>query len=630
MVSNHQCPKCGHINRPEAKFCKKCGTPFSVKKGMPDRSASSADKKGKPNFFIRMLSIGKQAGKVSAQMMEGLDETLADAVKNVTGGSQEAHRKDILNNAPTTTAERISYAITPKRINDRIGYYHILEVRELKRSNYYKARIVRCECGMETLTREVCSRCNRPLEIFILRESAPGQILEETSRVSIKELSQNTSEALQHVKIFSQEPKQYVVLSGFLDSWHSLAEQLPVSEINTVIQWITQLGNALKQIHTNGYTFYDEDRLTDWIEPILILKNQQAYFADLTSCTRIHPNTPEPAQKDIFYLTKVLYTLVTGDRQNVLRLSGPFLDVPVSIRNLISQVRGGRYTTIDTFLHDLQEAPKTPELSRSLRQLIGYGTDVGRQRDHNEDFVSKYSLGLEQIPGAPEVGLYIVADGMGGHQAGEKASEMVIKDVLSHIQAQMDKLQSVPRLKRATIKLDEMLTPGEILGEAIEQANRVLLEVSSKAASDRGTTITAALVVGDSCVAANVGDSRTYLMRNGKLEQITTDHSLVASLVAAGMIKPEEVRSHPQRNQIYRTLGDKAEVEVDIFQRSPLVPGDKLLLCSDGLWEMVLDETIAQVIQQASSPQAACDSLIDAANQAGGEDNISVIVIWLE
>jgi len=482
---------------------------------------------------------------------------------------------------------------------------------------------------METLTSDVCPKCNKPLEEYILRESAPGKILEETYRESIIELSQNISGALHHDKVFSQEPKQYVVLSGLSDAWESLAERIPETDVNLVIQWVSQIGSALKQIHAQGYAFYDENHLTDWIEPVLVINNQQAYLADLTSCTRISTNTPNPAQKDIFYLTKVLYTLITGDPQNVLRISGPLLGVPVFISNIISQARGGRYATIDEFLHDLNEMPKTPELSRSLRQLVGYGTDVGRQRDHNEDFVSKYSLGLEQIPGAPEVGLYIVADGMGGHQAGEKASEMVIKDVISHIQTQMDKLQSVPRLKRATIKLDEMLTPGEILQVAIEQANQVLLEARSKVASDRGTTITAALVVGDTCIAANVGDSRTYLMRNGKLEQITTDHSLVASLVAAGMIKPEEVRSHPQRNQIYRTLGDKPEIEVDVFQRS-LVPGDKLLLCSDGLWEMVLDETIAQIIQGSSSPQVACDHLIDAANQAGGEDNISVIVVSIE
>lgn len=625
MMPTHQCKHCNHINRSEAKYCQKCGALMN-EKVVPRAAKSSADSK-KSGFFTRVLSFGKQVGKVGAQMMEGLDETLADAVKNVTGTPAEGGQSDI---SDVATTKRVSYPVPPKRPGEQISFYPVLEVRELKHSNYYTVRSLTCDCGKVNASGEICAQCQKPLDVYLLRESAPGSKLKERHRQRVIELSQKIPRAVQHVKIFDQGQKQYIVLSSLQQPWFSLAERLPVVEIENVIRWITQIGNALKLIHASGYTFYDENRLTDWVEPILILDNQQAYFADLTSCTPISPNTPNPAQKDIFYLTKVLYTLVTGDRQNVLRLSGQLSEAPVSINNLINQVRSGKYTTMDEFLLDLKELPKTPVLTRSLRQLVGYGTDVGRQRDHNEDFVSKFSLGLEQIPGTPEVGLYIVADGMGGHHAGEKASETVIKDVvINRIQEQMNKLQSVPKLKRATIRLDEMLTPGEILQDAIDQANQVLLKARSQVASDRGTTITAALVVGDTCVAANVGDSRTYLMHNGKLEQITTDHSLVASLVAAGMIKPEEVRSHPQRNQIYRTLGDKPGIEVDIFQRS-LMPGDKLLLCSDGLWEMVLDETIANILQKASSPQAACDRLIEAANAAGGEDNISVIVVWLE
>ena len=147
--------------------------------------------------------------------------------------------------------------------------------------------------------------------------------------------------------------------------------------------------------------------------------------------------------------------------------------------------------------------------------------------------------------------------------------------------------------------------------------------------SDRGTTITAALIVGSNCSIANVGDSRTYLLRDGKLNQITRDHSLVAKLVASNQIKPSEVRSHPRRNQILRTLGDKPGVEVDIFTKT-LHTGDQLLLCSDGLWEMVLDDAISAIMMNSRTPQAACDQLIETANAEGGEDNISVIVIWVE
>jgi protein phosphatase len=144
-----------------------------------------------------------------------------------------------------------------------------------------------------------------------------------------------------------------------------------------------------------------------------------------------------------------------------------------------------------------------------------------------------------------------------------------------------------------------------------------------------GTTLTAALVIGDAATIANVGDSRTYLWRNGVLRQVTRDHSLVASLVQAGMVKPEEVRGHPQRNQVYRTLGVKPDVEVDIFTET-LQRGDRLILCSDGLWEMVGDAEIGRTVGQARSPQEACRTLIQQANKAGGKDNVTVIVVKME
>ena len=236
---------------------------------------------------------------------------------------------------------------------------------------------------------------------------------------------------------------------------------------------------------------------------------------------------------------------------------------------------------------------------------------------------------MVQSPDTPEVGLYIVADGMGGHQSGEVASKDVVRAVVEHIQENLNILQAAPKVKRATVRLEHMTTPGEVLQQAIQRANQILYTAKRSIGSNRGTTITAALVVGDSCSIANVGDSRTYLFHNEELCQITRDHSLVASMLAAGMIKPEEVRSHPQRNQILRQLGDKPNVEVDIFS-AMLAAGDKLILCSDGLWEMVLDEEIQNLVAQSPTAQAASDRLVELANRAGGEDNISVMVISIE
>lgn len=270
-----------------------------------------------------------------------------------------------------------------------------------------------------------------------------------------------------------------------------------------------------------------------------------------------------------------------------------------------------------------------PTYRRALRQSAGTATHNGRLRDHNEDFVAKLDFSLDQSGTAEPLGLYIVADGMGGQAAGELASEGSVKRTfLRFIERRI-----LPGLReQQTRRLDtgeQALGPADILGELVQEANHLVHQASRASRANRGTTITAALIIGRHATIANVGDSRTYLFRANELHQVTTDHSLVYSLYKSGQIPKDQIYMHPQKNEIYRSLGDKAEVQVDTFPVT-LRAGDRLLLCSDGLWEMVRDPQIIQILQQAASPQAACDALIQAANHNGGEDNISAIVINLE
>jgi protein phosphatase len=173
---------------------------------------------------------------------------------------------------------------------------------------------------------------------------------------------------------------------------------------------------------------------------------------------------------------------------------------------------------------------------------------------------------------------------------------------------------------------------GERLREAVEHSSEVIVQYGQDHSDARGlgSTVTAALVIDGQVFIANVGDSRTYLLRDGELRRITRDHSLVERLVEAGQIEPDEVYDHPNRNLIYRSLGaGRADVEVDLFSDT-LRPGDALLLCSDGLWEMVRDPDMTRILVGAREPAAACDLLIDEANEHGGEDNITAVLVRCE
>src|SRR5438270_402404 len=167
-----------------------------------------------------------------------------------------------------------------------------------------------------------------------------------------------------------------------------------------------------------------------------------------------------------------------------------------------------------------------------------------------------------------------------------------------------------------------------LLQGAIEDANAAICQVNQREKTDMGSTITGFMIVGEHAYILNVGDSRTYMVRGKQLYQLTTDHSLVGQLVASGLIEPDDVYTHPQRSQIFRSLGDKPNTQIDIFKQQ-LHPGDILLSCSDGLWEMVRNPQIESTLNNAPDPQTACMQLIDMANANGGEDNVSAVVVFV-
>lgn len=313
----------------------------------------------------------------------------------------------------------------------------------------------------------------------------------------------------------------------------------------------------------------------------------------------------------------------------------------------------------------------------SLRLIAASKTDVGRMREQNED-----SLYVKLVESDQASGLFVVADGMGGYHAGEVASKIAVDTISAELESALRPTSAQPtvRLKgkrgrghenhtatRATVEEDaadpgktrpltdeekesveaaseQADTPSatqhlnesvviehyaEMLRSAVEQSSEMIVAYGRQhpESAGLGSTVTGALVIGDRAFIANVGDSRTYLLRDGTLERITTDHSLVERLVEAGQIDRADVYDHPNRNLIYRSLGaGKAEVEVDIFAEK-LQPGDQLLVCSDGLWDMMRDPQIESILNEVADPVEACDLLVQRANENGGEDNITVILV---
>ena len=234
-------------------------------------------------------------------------------------------------------------------------------------------------------------------------------------------------------------------------------------------------------------------------------------------------------------------------------------------------------------------------------------TDIGKKRNLNQDAVYTSERPVGKLPN-----LFLVADGMGGHNAGDYASRRAVETIVEHIEGATEE------------------NPAEILGNAIAAANtRVRREAEENPErKGMGTTVVAACCDGKALHVANVGDSRLYLIDQG-IEQITRDHSLVEEMIRMGEIQRKDAKSHPDRNVITRAVGVHVPVRVDFFDVK-LEKGDKLLLCSDGLTNMVEDEDILQLVKKSASLKEAAERLVTEANKNGGKDNISVVLAEYE
>jgi PPM family protein phosphatase len=261
--------------------------------------------------------------------------------------------------------------------------------------------------------------------------------------------------------------------------------------------------------------------------------------------------------------------------------------------------------------HTIRLQPEREELFNPSNKQRAFSlsssgiTDKGLVRDHNED---SYALASFE-----DKSLFLVADGMGGHDSGEVASRTAADTVFRVIQEECE-------LSGNSLSLVE---------RAVRQANMDVRRHGMQMGSDMGTTLSIALVDGDTAYVANVGDSRVYWIENGAITQITTDHSLVAKMVATGKLTKEEARNHPQANLLYRAIGIEEAVKVDTF-RIELKKGGTLLLCTDGLWGELTEEEIRSLCDDGKDVKDITSRLAQMANEHGGKDNITAIVVRVD
>lgn len=289
--------------------------------------------------------------------------------------------------------------------------------------------------------------------------------------------------------------------------------------------------------------------------------------------------------------------------------------IDVSIQSEINTIVTKEITS-PLFTDKLDNFPLGTDKIRPKQISYGVGYNIGKQRTKNEDSVFAQTAVLSTQQTELPYGIFIVADGMGGHKNGEVASEQAARSMANHIQNKLFSSLFGPDPIPPTESLQEIMVEG------VRIANKAVLDN----ASDGGTTLTSALLLGSQLIFSHIGDSRAYNIHlDGRIQQLTKDHSLVQRLIQLGQITEAEAEVHPQRSMLYRALGQEDLPEADVINTTIPTPG-YVMICSDGLWGVISEDDIYQIVINADSPAKACQDMIIAANAAGGPDNISVIL----
>ncbi len=579
-----ECPRCHYPNRPTARFCQRCGAP------LPATSEA-------PPSDTEQLS------------------------KSIASPRPSAVTLDLPGTAPLPAlpARFQPLPVGALVCQDR---YVVCEIRPSQEGdNFYLVedliptyRCPNCAADVVAVQTRFCTEC--------------GADLTDVPAVHLRYLMQESDQegafameahwlnaGLQHPGIYlpvaafeetpySVIPRYYRIFSEFMPT---LATELPIPQKwNDVLKWGTVLADALNCLHQHKLVL---EKIN--LERIAV-NGGGAQWLDLNLAKAMGQDGEQQARRDVRELAQVLLYWATGQRESL-----NYSTLPETARLLFSRALDlSSPMSAGEFTAGLDRVLQTLRRPDSITFLIGQHTDVGQMRSLNEDSLLALEMASVFRSQNQPVGTFLVADGMGGHKAGDVASQLVTRVIAQRATAEI----FAPAAGGQPIPDARMW-----LSDVVNAANKQVYEQRRYAGNDMGTTLVLALCIGDTCTIANVGDSRCYLLKPDGITQLTTDHSLVERLVATGQLSRAEAADHPQKNVIYRVMGDKSKVEVDVVAQT-LAPGEALLLCSDGLTGMLPDEHISQIWQVALSPQDACERLVEAANQAGGEDNISVVI----
>ena len=573
------CPQCKTLNKAEANYCKQCRTPLRAEA-----------------IIAQTTPPGPvDAGTKPLTKTDAEQPAFAPLSKDTLIGQQRYRVLDVVNKS------------------NLLNRYRVEDQQPL---------IICPQCGSgNPPDSNFCYECRNSIQGLV--SFKPQYLVKEASQADrVQTESALAQLSLTHARVIPPRAafveqvagvaRYYVVLED--PTWGTAAQITPPHEAAQVFAWGIGLAEGLDYLHQR-HVVMNALRGTE-----IALLGKEARWADFETA-RIVPDEEwtrigtQATSNDAHQLAALLYRLVTGlpqyDPSN--RTLAPKANTVFG--KILADTT---YLTASGLAEALREAEQNVRRPGGIDVSVARLSDVGQERDLDEDSILTVELGQVYRSVSTPLGVYAVADGMGGHEGGDVASRLAIRAI-----ARMALTDIV------TPVMADGTPPADFEGwlkRAVLEANKAVLTQRKASRNDMGTTLVMAVVLNDLAYIAHVGDSRAYLIRNNEIRQLTTDHSLVERLIATGQITREEAATHPQRNVIYKNIGDKPQVEPDIL-RLNLMPGDTLLLCCDGLSGEISDSQILQIVMQYPALPVACRELIRAANVAGGHDNISVVLI---